>query len=102
MLFAVWKCVRGLCSRSIAPKQSDDNIYDPNLVPQLFLRTLETDIASLYVLSEIKPYLKSGSVNDEALILAVTKAATVERDREENFFIYLSRTARFCSAKRGN
>ena len=98
MLFAVWKCVRGLCSRSIAPKQSDDNIYDPNLVPQ----TLERDITSLYVLSEIKPYLKSGSVNDEALILAVTKAATVERDREENFFIYLSRTARFCSAKRGN
>ena len=90
MLFAVWKCVRGLCSRSIAPKQSDDNIYDPNLVPQLFLRTLERDITSLYVLSEIKPYLKSGSVNDQALIIAVTKAATVERDREENLFIYLS------------
>ena len=28
----------------------------------------------------IKPYLKSDSVNNEALILAVTKAAAAERD----------------------
>ena len=45
-------------------KQSDDITYDPNLVQQLFLRTPKRDIASPYVLSEIKPYLKSGSVND--------------------------------------
>ena len=69
----------------VASKQSDDITYDPNLVQQLFLRTLERGIASPYVLSEIKPYLKSGCVNDEALILAVTKAAAAERDREENF-----------------
>ena len=54
----------------VASKQSDDITYDPNLVQQLFLRTLERGIASPYVLSEIKPYLKSGRVNDEGLILA--------------------------------
>ena len=69
----------------VASKQSDDNTFEPNLVQQLFLRTLERDITNPFVLSEIKPYLKSGSVNDEALILAVTKAAAAERDREENF-----------------
>ena len=69
----------------VASKLSDDNIFEPNLVQQLFLRTLEWGITNPFVLSEIKPYLKSGSVNDEALILAVTKAAAAERDREENF-----------------
>ena len=69
----------------IVSKQSDEITYDPNLVHQLFLRTLERRIASPYVLSEIKPYLKWDSVNDEALILAVTKAATAERHREHNF-----------------
>ena len=69
----------------VASKQSYDIIYDPNLVQQLFLRTLERGIATPHVLSEIKSYLKSGSVNDEALVLAVTKAVAVERDREENF-----------------
>ena len=42
----------------IVSKQSDEITYDPNLVHQLFLRTLERRIASPYVLSEIKPYLK--------------------------------------------
>ena len=59
--------------------------FEPNLVQQLFLRTLERGIANPYILSEIKAYLKSGSVNDEVLILAITKAAAAERDREENF-----------------
>ena len=68
-----------------ASKESADIIYDPNLVQQFFLRTLERGIASPYVLSEIKPYLKSGSVNYEALILALTKATAAERDRVENF-----------------
>ena len=36
-------------------KQSNDITYDPNLVQQLFLRTLKRGIASPYVLSEIKP-----------------------------------------------
>ena len=53
----------------VASNWSDDNTYDPNLVQLRFLRTLERDIASPYVLSEIHPYLKSCSVNDEALIL---------------------------------
>ena len=53
----------------VASKQSHD-INDPDLVKQLFRRTLERGIASPYVLSEIKPYLKSGRVNDEGLILA--------------------------------
>ena len=39
----------------------------------------------MYILSKIKPYLKSGSVNDDVLILAVTKAAAAERHRKENF-----------------
>ena len=69
----------------VASMLSDDIIYDSNLVPQLFLRTLERGIAIPYVLSEIKPYLNSGNANDETLILAVTKAAAAERDREENF-----------------
>ena len=51
---------------------------------QLFLRTLERGIASLCILSEIKPYLKVGN-SDEALITAVTRAAAAERDREKNF-----------------
>ena len=68
----------------VTSKQSDDTTYNPKLVRQLFLLTLEKGIASPYVLSEIKPYLKSGSVYDEALILAITKAAAAERDREEN------------------
>ena len=66
----------------VACKQSDHITYDSNLVQQLFLRTLERGISSKYVLSEIYPYLKTGSVNDEALILAVTKAAAAERDRK--------------------
>ena len=69
----------------VVSQKSGDITYDPNLVQQLFLRTLEKGIASAYVLSEIKPYLKSGSVNDEALILTVTKAEAAEIDREENF-----------------
>ena len=69
----------------VASKQSDDSTYDRNLVQQLFLKILERGITSPYVVSEIKPYLKSGSVNDEALILAVTKSAATERDREGDF-----------------
>ena len=45
---------------------------------------MERGIARPCVLSEVKPYLKSGRVN-EAWILAVAKAAAAERDREENF-----------------
>ena len=48
------------------------------------LRTPERGIASPFILSEIKPYLKSGSVNYEALIPTATKAAAAERDSEEN------------------
>ena len=81
----VIRCLE-MCQKVIvASMLSDDITYDPNLVPQLFLRTLERGIAIPYVLSEIKPYLNSGNANDEALILAVTKAAAAERDREENF-----------------
>ena len=69
----------------VASKQSDDITYNPNLVQQIFLRTLERDISSQHVLSEIKPYSKSDNVNDEALIFAVTKSAAAEGDREENF-----------------
>ena len=68
----------------VASKQADDIMYDPNLVQQLFLRTLERGIASPYILSEIKPYLKP-SCSDESLIIAVTRASAAERDREENF-----------------
>ena len=83
-LFVI-RCLKIRQKVRVASKQSDDITYDPNLVQQLFLRTVERGIASPCVLSEIKPYLKSGSVNDEALILAVTKAAAAEIDREENF-----------------
>ena len=69
----------------VASKQPDNITSDPNLAQRLFLRTLERGITRPYVLSEIKPYLKSGSVKDEALILAVTKAAAAERYMEENF-----------------
>ena len=73
----------------VASKQPDDITYNPNLVQQLFLRTLERSIASPYVLSEIQPYLKSGRFNDEAMILSVTKAAAAERDREKMFHLSL-------------
>ena len=46
---------------------------------------MERGIARPCILSEVKPYLKSGRVNEEAWILAVAKAAAAERDREENF-----------------
>ena len=68
----------------IASKQSDEITYDPNLVVKLFLRTLERGIASSYILSGIKLYLKVGNC-DEALITAVTRAVAVEKDRAENF-----------------
>ena len=68
----------------LASKQSDDITYDPNFVQKLFPRTLERGIANQYVLSEIKPYLNSGSVDDETLILVLKKAADAERDSEEN------------------
>ena len=42
----------------VASRQSDGITHDPNLLQQLFLRTLESGIASPYVLSEIKPYLR--------------------------------------------
>ena len=69
----------------VASKYSDDITYDPNLVQQLFLRTLKRGIAGPYALSEIKPYLESGIVNGKALILAITKAVAAERAREKNF-----------------
>ena len=68
----------------IASKQSDEITCDPNLVVKLFLRTLERGIASSYILSGIKLYLKVGNC-DEALITAVTRAVAVEKDRAENF-----------------
>ena len=49
------------------------------------MRIPERGTTSPYVLSKIKPYLQSGNVNDESLILAVTKAAAAKRDREDNF-----------------
>ena len=70
----------------IASKQPDKITYDLNLVQQLFLRILERGIASPYILSEIKPYLKVGN-SDEALISAVSRAAAAERDREEKFAV---------------
>ena len=68
----------------IACKQSDEITYDPNLAQQLSLKTLETEIASPYVINEIKPYLKVGN-SDEVLTTAVSRSAATERDREENF-----------------
>lgn len=77
------RCLK-ICQKvKVASKQSDDITYHSNLVQQLFIRTLERGIASPYVLSKI--YLKSSSADDEALILAVKKAAAAERDRKENF-----------------
>ena len=45
----------------ITSKQSDEIMYDPNLVQQIFLRTLKRGIASSYILSEIKPCVKVGN-----------------------------------------
>ena len=70
----------------IAFKRSDEITYDPTLELQSFLRTLDRGIASLYILSEIKSYLKVGN-SDEALIAALTWAATAEKDRGENFAV---------------
>ena len=70
----------------IASKQSDEITYDPNLAQQLFLRNLETGIASPYMLSEIKPYLKVGN-SDEALMTAVTRAAEVDIQRKKLFHL---------------
>ena len=50
------------------------------------MRTLEREIASPYILSEIKPYLRVRN-SVEALTTAVTRAAAAERDREENFAV---------------
>ena len=61
----------------IASKQSDEITYDPNLAQQLFLRSLESGITSLYILSEIKLYLKVGN-SDEVLISAVSRTAAAE------------------------
>ena len=69
----------------VASEQSDNSTSDPNLAQRLFLRTLERGVTRPYVLSEIKLYLKSGSVKDEALIFAVTKAAAAERYMEQKF-----------------
>lgn len=65
----------------LASKQSNDITYDPNLIQELFLRTIERSIAGLYVLSYIKPYLKPGTA--ESLIRAVTRAWAVGWDRQE-------------------
>ena len=73
----------------VASKQPGHITYDPNLVQQLFLRTLGRGVASPYVLSEFRPCLISGSFNDEALIISVTKAAAAERDREKIFNLRL-------------
>ena len=59
----------------ITSKQSDEIMYDPNLVQQLFLRTLKRGIASPYILSEIKPYVKIGN--------SVTRAAAGGRQRRK-------------------
>ena len=48
------------------------------------LKSLERGIASPYILSEVKPYLKVGN-SDEALITAVARPAVAERNREKNF-----------------
>ena len=50
------------------------------------MKGLERGIASPYILSEIKPYLKVGN-SDEALITVVTRPAVAERNREENFVV---------------
>ena len=44
--------------KGLASKQSDNINDDPNLVEQVFLRTLEKSIVSLNVFSEIRPHLK--------------------------------------------
>ena len=59
----------------ITSKQSDEIMYDPNLVQQLFLRTLKRGIASSYILSEIKPCVKVGN--------SVTRAAAGGRQRRK-------------------
>ena len=48
---------------------------------KLFLRTLEREILSQYVLQEIRHFLKSSSTIDEELISAVTKASALEKER---------------------
>ena len=55
------------------------------------MRTLESEVASPYVINEIKSYLKLGDL-DEALTIALCRPAAAETDREENFTRkYLSR-----------
>ena len=73
----VIRCLEMRQKVTVASKQSAEITYDPNLVQQLLLRILERGIASPYISSEIKPYLKVGN-SDEALITAVTRAAAAE------------------------
>ena len=47
--FVVLKCLKVI----VPSKQPDDITYDPNLVQQFFLKTLEGGIASSYALSEL-------------------------------------------------
>ena len=66
----------------IASKQSDEITYAPNLLQQFFFRTVERGIASPYILSAIKPYLKVEK-SDKALVNAMTRAVQ-QRETEKN------------------
>ena len=50
--------------------------YDQNLVPRLFLKSLETRLTSKTIVTEIKPLLRNPRVSDEELIFAVGQASS--------------------------
>ena len=77
----VMRCIEVCQNLLLASENSTEISYDPKLVYNLFIRTLEIGIRSQYVLSEIKDILRSNDVSDEILLSAITKAAAAERDR---------------------
>ena len=55
--------------------------YDQDLVQRLFLKSLETGLASETIMTEIKPLLRNPSVSDEDLIFAIGQASSSDQQR---------------------
>lgn len=76
----VMRCIE-IRQKVILASRKSDIQYDENLVFKLFFRSLENGISSSFIVQEVKHLLRKGTT-DEELIIAVTKASALEKERQ--------------------
>ena len=78
--FVMW-CLEVRQKILLVSAKSCDLSYFPGFINKLFLRAIERGVSNPFVVHEIKPLLRSENVFVEALLAAIMKASTSEKEK---------------------